>query len=45
MVNEHSKNIKVVLCGISYIILHNIIYGGKDALLYNLKQYFGCFSY
>lgn len=43
--DEHSKNIKVVLYGgISYIILHATLFiGGKDALLYNLKQYFWLF--
>jgi hypothetical protein len=43
--DEHNKNIKVVLYGgISYIILHATLFiGGKDALLYNLKQYFWLF--
>ena len=43
--DEHTKNIKVVLYGgISYIILHATLFiGGKDALLYNLKQYFWLF--
>lgn len=43
--DEHSKNIKVVLYGgISYIILHATLFiGGKDALLYNFKQYFWLF--
>ena len=43
--DEHNKNIKVVLYGgISYIILHATLFiGGKEALLYNLKQYFWLF--
>lgn len=43
--DEDNKNIKVVLYGgISYIILHATLFiGGKDALLYNLKQYFWLF--
>jgi len=43
--DKNTKMIKIFLYGgISYIILHATLFiGGKDALLYNLKNYFWLF--